>query len=81
MKRLADSPYEIIETVQIPVGVTLTIESGVTVTKPTAGDMFLLHGKIYAHGEPDNEVIFDGGGNSNFFSAESSNGAYAHTIT
>ncbi len=74
---LADSPYEITATVQIPEGVTLTIEPGVTVTRPTSGDMFLLHGEIHAHGTPDNKITFDGGGNSNFFSAK---GSYAHTF-
>jgi len=69
----AHSPYEVVDTVQIPAGVTLTIEPGVLVTKPTSGDMFLLNGTIYAHGTPDSEIVFDGGGNSNFFSAKSSN--------
>lgn len=74
---LADSPYRITETVQIPAGVTLTIEPGVTVTRTTNGDMFLLHGEIYAHGTPDKRITFDGGGNSDFFSAK---GSYAHTF-
>ncbi|MGB9693757.1 MAG: hypothetical protein ACPLYF_02830 [Fervidobacterium sp.] len=69
---LENSPYIITDTVQIPENVTLTIEPGVVVTKPTAGDMFLVHGTIYAHGTPDNRITFDGGGNSNFFSAEGS---------
>ena len=70
---LENSPYIITDTVQIPANVTLTIEPGVTVTKPTAGDLFLLHGIIRAHGTVDNKIIFDGGGNSNFFSAKGSN--------
>lgn len=35
--------------------------------------MFLLNGIIYAHGTIDNRIVFDGGGNSDFFSAKSSN--------
>jgi len=69
---LENSPYIITDTVQIPSNVTLTIEPGVVVTKPTAGDMFLVHGAIYAHGNIDDKITFDGGGNSNFFSAEGS---------
>ena len=67
-----DGSYEITETVQIPAGVTLTIEPGVIVTKPTGGDLFLLNGIVYAHGTPENKIVFDGGGNSNFFSAKCS---------
>jgi hypothetical protein len=66
------SPYLITDTVQIPSGVTLTIEPGVTVTRLTAGDMFLLNGTIYAHGTVEDKIIFDGGGNSNFFNPKSS---------
>jgi len=69
---LENSPYVITDTVQIPENVTLTIEPGVTVTRPTDGDMFLLHGIIYAYGVSDNKITFDGGGNSNFFNAKSS---------
>jgi len=64
---LENSPYIITDTVQIPENVTLTIEPGVTVTRPTSGDMFLLHGTVYAHGTINNEIVFDGGGNSEFF--------------
>jgi len=64
---LENSPYIITDTVQIPENVTLTIQPGVTVTKPTAGDMFLLNGVIYAHGTADDNIIFDGGDNSIFF--------------
>ncbi|MBA7493011.1 hypothetical protein ES702_03566 [subsurface metagenome] len=71
---LEGSPYTITDTVQIPTGVTLTIEPGVTINKPTSGDMFLLHGTIVAHGTSDNKITFGGGGNSNFFSAKNSDG-------
>jgi len=65
----ADSPYVINSTVQVPSGVTLTIEPGVTVSKPTSGDMFLLMGTIRAHGTSQELITFDGKGNSSFFSA------------
>jgi len=67
-----NSPYLITDTVQIPSNVTLMIEPGVTVTKPSSGDMFLVHGTVYAHGSMENKAVFDGGGNSNFFSAKGS---------
>lgn len=54
----------IIDTVQIPSDVTLTIEPGVTITMPSEGDMFLLHGTISAAGTINNKIVFDGGGNS-----------------
>lgn len=69
---LENSPYIITDTVQIPENVTLTIELGVLVSRPTAGDMFLVHGRIEAHGTAYSKIIFDGGGNSNFFNAKSS---------
>ena len=69
---LENSPYIITDTVQIPENATLTIEPGVTVTRPTSGDMFLLHGTIYAYGTIDHKIIFDGMDNSAFFSAEDS---------
>lgn len=66
------SPYLVSDTVQIPSGITLTIEPGVVVTMPSSGTMFLLHGEIHAHGTPGNRVIFDGGNNSDFFSVKGS---------
>jgi hypothetical protein len=77
---LENSPYEITETVQIPDGVTLTIEPSVVVTKPTSGDMFLLLGIIYARGTPDNKIVFDGGGNSKFFDSFGGTGNFSHCI-
>lgn len=67
-----NSPYVVTHTIQIPAGVTLTIEPGVTITMPGTGDMFLLHGTISARGTSQDKIIFDGGGNSNFFSAKGS---------
>ena len=68
----ANSPYEIVETIQIPEGITLTIEPDVTVTMPGSGDMFLLHGTLVAHGTATSKITFDGGNNSNFFNAKGS---------
>jgi len=59
-----NSPYEITETVQIPSGVTLTIEPGVMISKPSSGDMFVLMGTIRAHGTSQKPIVIDGGGNS-----------------
>lgn len=61
------SPYVITSTIQIPAGVTLTIEPGVTITTSRRGAMFLLHGTISARGTPSNKIIFDGGGVSQSF--------------
>jgi len=71
---LENSPYIITDTVQIPENVTLTIEAGVSVTwsKSTWGQMFLVHGTIYAHGTTANEIIFDGGGYADFFAHDGS---------
>jgi hypothetical protein len=66
------SPYIITETVQIPENVVLTIEPGVTVIRPSPGDMFLLNGRIEAHGRAGREIVFDGAGNSNFFNPKKS---------
>lgn len=67
-----NSPYAVTSTIQIPAGVTLTIEPGVTITMASSGDMFLLNGTISARGTSDNKIVFDGEGNSNFFSAKNS---------
>jgi len=60
----ANSPYIITETAQIASGVTLTIEPGANISKPTSGNMFLLMGTIYAHGTSQKPIVIDGGGNS-----------------
>ena len=60
----ANSPYIITETAQIASGVTLTIEPGANIGKPTSGNMFLLMGTIYAHGTSQKPIVIDGGGNS-----------------
>jgi hypothetical protein len=67
-----NSPYLITETVQIPANVTLIINPGVTVTCPSSTTMFLLSGKMIAQGTTGTKIIFDGGGNSDFF--ETANG-------
>jgi len=68
-----DSPYEITKTVQIPHGVTLTIEPGVIIHAESVGAMFLLNGKIHARGTPEEKIVFDGGGRNSFFSAQNRN--------
>jgi len=73
-----NSPYVVTDTVQIPEGVTLTIEPNVTVLSQidqAPRDMFLLNGRIEAHGTVDGKIIFDGGGNSNIFNPKKSTAA------
>jgi hypothetical protein len=73
---VADGPYQVVETVQVSSGSTLTIEPGVSVW---AGDglgresMFLLHGEIIASGSSSEMITFDAAGSSaTFFDAENS---------
>jgi hypothetical protein len=70
----AASPYVVTSTVQVPAGVTLTIEPGVTVQSALGDEepMFLLNGTIQAVGTPASPIVFDGGGGSDFFSAKNS---------
>ncbi len=69
---LANSPYTITSTVQIPENVTLTIEPGVAVNTQIDDYMFLLHGIIVAKGTVDEKIVFDGGNIASFFKAEGS---------
>lgn len=70
------SPYLITSTVQIPEGVTLTIDPGVQVRASTGlTDMFLVHGTLTAIGNSSLRISFDGAGSANFFSARSSSGS------
>jgi Purple acid Phosphatase, N-terminal domain len=65
-----DSPYLIIDTIEVPAGVTLTIESGVSVLMSGSSDyMFMVRGTVLAHGYPGKLVTLDGGMHS-FFSCE-----------
>jgi hypothetical protein len=67
------SPYRVTSTVQIPEGMTLTIEPGVEVEAASGvTDMFLVHGTVNAIGTSSSRIYFDGAGSSNFFSAKSS---------
>jgi hypothetical protein len=59
-----DSPFLVTDTVQIPEGVTLTIEPGSIINKSANIDMFLLMGKLYAYGTSLDPITFNGGGNS-----------------
>ena len=73
---LAGSPYVITDTVQIPEGVTLSIDPGVAVrSSDGVADMFLVHGTLSAIGTESQRVVFDGAGTSNFFSPMSSSGS------
>ncbi|MEA3398679.1 MAG: right-handed parallel beta-helix repeat-containing protein [Patescibacteria group bacterium] len=63
----SNSPYTIVNTVEIPSNATLTIEPGATVNCPNNFNMFKLIGNIVAQGTPENHIIFNGGGNSLFF--------------
>lgn len=65
-----DSPYFITNTVEVPAGVTLTIEPGTSVVMSGGDDyMFVVHGKVVARGIPGSIITFDGGMRS-FFSCE-----------
>jgi len=64
---IENSPYIITATVQIPNGIKLVIEPGVEVKSPYGVEMFLVYGIMEAHGTPNNHIVFDGGGNSGFF--------------
>jgi len=60
---IENSPYSVTSTVQIPENVTLKIDPGVTVTDNSPDYiMFLVHGKIEAHGTPTNKITFIGRG-------------------
>ncbi len=66
------SPYVLVKTIEIPKNKTLTIEPGVTVQMPEAFTMFKLKGRLVACGTEEEKIIFDGGGNSDFFDAQNS---------
>ncbi len=65
----SDTTYVVADTMRIKSGVKLTIEPGVTITMPSKGDMFFIEGMLQAHGTVDARIVFDGGGNSNFFAS------------
>jgi hypothetical protein len=70
---VADSPYIVTSTVQIPQGVTLTIEPGVRVEASSGlQTMFLVHGTLRAIGTESSRIEFNGAGSADFFSAKSS---------
>lgn len=63
----SEGPYELTERVIVREGVTLTIEPGTVIIAENGGDLFWIDGTIIAHGTPENPIIFDGKGKSNFF--------------
>jgi hypothetical protein len=65
-----DSPYLITSTIQVPDGVILTIEPGVSVLMSgDDGYSFKVDGAVLAQGIPDKEITLDGGMRS-FFDCE-----------
>jgi hypothetical protein len=65
-----DSPYLITGTIEVPAGVTLTIEPGASALMSGSGDyVFIVHGTVLAHGTPGKMITLDGGMHS-FFSCE-----------
>ena len=57
---LAQSPYLITDTLQIPEGITLQIEEGVVVKCANqVSYCFLVHGSVSAEGSKNNPIIFD----------------------
>lgn len=64
------SPYRVTSTVQIPNGVTLTIQPGVSVVGAGAADLFQMHGNLVAEGTDAARIDFDGAGSANFFSGK-----------
>ena len=65
-----DSPYLITGTIEVPAGVTLTIEPGVSASMSGSGDyMFIVNGTVVAHGIQGKRIKLDGGMQS-FFSSE-----------
>jgi hypothetical protein len=65
-----DSPYLITSTIEVPAGVTLTIEPGASALMSGSGDyVFIVRGTVFAHGYPGKMITLDGGMHS-FFSCE-----------
>jgi hypothetical protein len=63
-----NSPYIINQTIIVPADVYLTIQPGVTVTiQSSDAVMFQINGVIQAGGNATDKVVFDAGGNANFF--------------
>jgi hypothetical protein len=57
-----DSPYLITSTIEVPAGVTLTIEPGASASMSGSGDyVFIVHGTVFAHGTPGIIITLDGG--------------------
>jgi len=75
------SPYLIIDTLQIPIDITLTIEEGVTIKADTGiGDSFVVFGTLVGEGTIENPITFDANG-SNLFNVESATNAMFGSLT
>jgi hypothetical protein len=65
-----DSPYLITSTIEVPAGVTLTIEPGASALMSGSGAyVFIVRGTVFAHGYPGEMITLDGGMHS-FFCCE-----------
>lgn len=58
---VSNSPYIVIDTIQIPEGIVLTIEPDVVIQYKhwNHGDLFLVNGSIIARGTAEKMIIFD----------------------
>ena len=57
-----DSPYLITGTIEVPAGLTLTMEPGVSASMSGSGDyMFIVRGTVTARGTSGNKITLDGG--------------------
>jgi hypothetical protein len=74
----AAGPYYVSSTVQIPAGVTLTLEPGTEVVAQGVTDMFKMHGRVIAEGSVERPVDLDGGGRANFFTSSGAAAAVLH---
>lgn len=71
----AGSPYRVTSAVQVPAGVTLTVEPGVRVEGRGVDDLVLMHGTVRVEGTASEPVVVDGGGQANVFSAKGARSA------
>lgn len=59
-RTLENSPYIVVDTVQIPDNVTLIIGPGVTVVSSISKEMFIVQGNLLAIGEINSPIIING---------------------
>jgi hypothetical protein len=56
----ADSPYLITATIQVPKGITLKVEAGVTFTSGNLSELFLVAGTLELNGSSENPIRIQG---------------------